>query len=75
MKTKFQKKNLVCGISWFTKTLSSKVSLKMYKTFLSTTLNDLRKILKIKNISFIDLQYGNTAIEKHDFLKIMELIP
>ena len=62
-------KNLVCGISWFTKTLSSKVSLKMYKTFLSTTLNDLRKILKIKNISFIDLQYGNTAIEKHNFFK------
>ena len=62
-------KNLVCGISWFTKTLSAKPSFKMYKDFLSTRLNDLKKILKIKNITFIDLQYGDTLIEKNNFYK------
>ena len=63
------KDNLVCGISWFTKTLSAKPTLNMYKSFLSTTLNDLGKVLKINNISFIDLQYGDTSNERNKFFE------
>lgn len=66
---KIPRDNLVCGISWFTKSLSAKPSLNMYKSFLSTTLNDLEKILKIDNISFIDLQYGDTDDEKNKFFE------
>ena len=41
----------------------------MYKSFLSTTLNDLGKVLKINNISFIDLQYGDTSNERNKFFE------
>jgi len=58
--TLFKKNKLICGISW-------KSSNKKTGKNKSLTLNDLLEVLKIENISFVDLQYGNNESEKSSF--------
>ena len=50
---------LVCGLSWVSKneTLGSSKSL---------ALRDLMPILSLQNLSFVDLQYGDTSQERRD---------
>ena len=58
LKTNFDSKNqLICGISW--KSINDNVGKNK-----SLTLEDLKPILSIPNITFIDLQYTDTKIER-----------
>ena len=51
---------ILCGISWISKTGEIGVNK-------SITLETLKPVLKIENIEFIDLQYGDTSIEREKF--------
>ena len=55
-------KKIICGISWLSK--NDKVG-----NCKSLRLNQLLPILKIQNLLFVDLQYGDNQIEKTDLLK------
>jgi len=58
LKTNFDSKNqLICGISW--KSINDNIGKNK-----SLTLEDLKPILSIPNITFIDLQYTDTKIER-----------
>ena len=63
LENKFKDQNkFKCGISWVSinKTIGSAKSI---------TLNDLKPILSIPNITFIDLQYNDTKKERESFYK------
>lgn len=55
-------KRLICGLSW--KSNNTKVGIDK-----SIALTDLTPILRINNIDFYDLQYGNTDVEKKELFR------
>ena len=62
LKAQFPKGKKVCGLSW----LSKNDDLGEHK---SLSLKKLEKLLKLKDITFVDLQYGDTSKERQSFYK------
>ena len=62
LKAQFPKGKKVCGLSW----LSKNDDLGEHK---SLSLKKLEKLLKLKDITFVDLQYGDTRKERQSFYK------
>ena len=63
LQSKLNSKNKIkCGISWISK--NKDIGLNK-----SLTLEMLKPILSISNISFIDLQYNDTNVERENFYK------
>ena len=62
LKAQFPKGKKVCGLSWFSKN----DDLGEHK---SLSLKKLEKFLKLKDITFVDLQYGDTSKERQSFCK------
>ncbi len=61
LESKLNKKNkFKCGISWHS--VNRRIGLSK-----SITLDDLKPILSIPNITFVDLQYNDTKKEREDF--------
>ena len=61
IKSQLPKGKKICGLSW----LSKNDDLGEYK---SLSLEKLQKLLCLKDITFVDLQYGDTSKERQDFL-------
>ena len=64
------KNKIKCGISWLSKPTNEKSSKDYYteiKNKMSINLLELKEILELSNIEFIDLQYTNTKDER-DYL-------
>ena len=53
---------MICGISWLSKNVGFGVGNNK-----STSLEQLKNILLLPNIIFVDLQYGDTKEEKEKF--------
>ena len=61
------KNKIKCGISWLSKSTNENSSKDYYtelKNKMSINLLDLKEILELSNIEFIDLQYTNTKKER-----------
>ena len=57
LKSKLPSNKIICGISWLSKNVG-------FGDNKSTSLEDLKNILLLPNIVFVDLQYGDTKEEK-----------
>ena len=60
LKSKLPSNKMICGISWLSKNVG-------FGDNKSTSLEDLKNILLLPNIVFVDLQYGDTKEEKEKF--------
>ena len=60
LKSKLPSDKMICGISWLSKNVG-------FGDNKSTSLEQLKNILLLQNIVFVDLQYGNTIEEKENF--------
>ena len=63
LKSKLPSNKIICGISWLSKNVG-------FGDNKSTSLEDLKNILLLPNIVFVDLQYGDTKEEKEKFFSI-----
>lgn len=62
LRQKLSNKKKICGISWMSK--NTEISLEK-----SISLVQLLPILSLKKFTFVDLQYGDTSIEKENIFK------
>jgi len=60
LKSKLPSNKMICGISWLSKNIG-------FGDNKSTSLEQLKNILLLPNIVFVDLQYGDTRVEKENF--------
>ena len=60
LKSKLPSNKIICGISWLSKNVG-------FGDNKSTSLEELKNILLLPNIVFVDLQYGDNKEEKENF--------